>query len=436
MLKTLFWGALLLRLGGLAFNGQGDMDEFIFSWGTRVQHLGLVKGFFHNYGIFSYAFCGWAADLAELMPRFWWAPLKLMEIGFETVIYFALTALLPDGKKRLALYLYWLNPWFIVHGAFHGFWEVHTLSALAALLVVRRGPGPWTWFLAGMVLMAGAMFKPQALFYFVLPAGIYLVVRALRGRGNEWVWFAAGASALTAAVAALLAAGGAPWTAIPRNYLTVVRVMPHLCNECINVWRPVTRLIMAWQGQPGATYLLKLPLAMDAALHSMSFAAALGLIAFFSAALSRRFEKAGTRDLCFVMAFAAVAIPQFATKAHINHGYAGLVLLVPVIAAVPRLLGPWCAMVAIHLYAHLADFQLGRARAHDTPLDFFPWGRDLLVRVNEAFTQAPDALLGVHAAVNGFLGRLPREPLVTYLSAAQFLCAVYLLKVLYDDSRA
>lgn len=427
---------LVARLAGLCFNGMSDLDQIIFSWGSHVEHAGLAKGFAENYGILSYALYGLAARAAEFMPRFWWAPYKAMEIGFEFATFFTLRALLPKDKKDLALFLYWLNPWFILHGAYQGFWEgPHTLSALAALWVLRRSErSPRGWLAAGMLLMAGAMFKPQALFYFVLPAGIYLGLRWVFKREPTLLWFSAGALIVAAAAAVFLEAGGVSWRALPNNYWTSVRVMPNLCNECVNVWRPVTRALMEQLGQTGLTTRLRLPMSVNAPIHAASFAVALGLVAVFGRSLMRRFERPGGWDLYLVMTFAAVAIPQLATKAHINHGYAGLVLLIPVIAVAPRVLLPWSAMVAVHFYAHLADMHLGRAYAHDVVPENFPWGRELIARVNEAFAR-PDALVNLHAFVNGLVEKLPLEPVVTELSVVQFLFVLYLLKVLFDAVR-
>ena len=166
---------LVLRLSGLLFNGMHDLDQILFEWGSGVRVLGIARSFVENYGVFSYALYGIAVAMAEQVPRFWWAPYKLMEVSFESLVLLALYLALPAGRKKFAFILYWLNPWFILHGAWQGFWEgPSTLCAwLAVLSLGKVRQEKLAWVLAGVTLMTGAMFKPQGLVYFVIPVGIY-----------------------------------------------------------------------------------------------------------------------------------------------------------------------------------------------------------------------------------------------------------------------
>ena len=53
--------------------------------------------------------------------------------------------MVPREWRRAIVVLYWLNPWFILHEAYHGFWEApHILCGALAVIAVserRRGEG-------------------------------------------------------------------------------------------------------------------------------------------------------------------------------------------------------------------------------------------------------------------------------------------------------
>jgi hypothetical protein len=265
----LFAAGLLLRLPGLLFNGQHDLDQIIFAWGTAVKQLGLGAGFQDNYGPFSYALYGLSASLAEQLPRFWWLPYKLIEISLEVGVLVALYELLPKGRKSLALIVYWLNPWFILHGAWQGFWEgPHTLSALLAVLVlIRINRKDLAWAVVGALLMTSAMFKPQGLLHFLLPVALYLIVQLTRRLWSPLTWFSLGSLAVFSATTLLLVVTGGSFLSIPRNYLTATTIMPNLCNGCLNGWRTVSTLLQAITRQTGPTYLLQLPPLVSALLQ-------------------------------------------------------------------------------------------------------------------------------------------------------------------------
>ena len=185
---------LALRLPGLALNGIADVFQMILDWGFDVVGLGHAGGFDINYGILSYAVFGWAADLSEAMPRFWWAPYKGIVIVAEAIVLAALMALVPRSRRRAVLCLYWLNPWFILHGAYQGFWEGGYLlcGLLAVLGVGRIRDRRQAWAAVGVLLMASGMFKPQGLVYFVGPVGLFLGVEYLRGRREPLVAYLVG----------------------------------------------------------------------------------------------------------------------------------------------------------------------------------------------------------------------------------------------------
>src|SRR6266849_4754354 len=107
-----------------------------------VREEGLGPAFAGVYGVLSYALFGTAAQGVTLIPRFWWAPYKLLEIGSEAGILACLWFLLPPGRRFWALPFFWLNPWFVLHGAWQGFWDgPYTLFGLLALVILRMVRG-------------------------------------------------------------------------------------------------------------------------------------------------------------------------------------------------------------------------------------------------------------------------------------------------------
>ena len=135
---ALFLLGIALRLPGLLFNGMADVYQILLEWGAAVHHLGLVDAFGINYGILSYAAFGVAEAAAEWMPRFWWAPYKLLVIAFDAGACLSLLTLVEPRDRRWLLVLVWLNPWFVLHGAYYGFWEgPHLLFGLLAVTALR-----------------------------------------------------------------------------------------------------------------------------------------------------------------------------------------------------------------------------------------------------------------------------------------------------------
>lgn len=317
ILIGLFAIGLVLRLPGILFNGQFDLDTLIFRWGAAVNQLGLGAGFQENYGPFSFAVYGLSAALAEQLPRFWWLPYKLIEIALEVGVLIVLYQLLAVDRKRLALIVYWLNPWFILHGAWQGFWEgAHTLCALVAVLILARVKQPRrAWIGVGAVLMASALFKPQGLLHFLLPLLVYLIVQLGRGYWSALKWFIQGGLAMLAAAALWLVLTGGGWLSILRNYVTAATIMPNLCNSCLSVWRPISTLLQAVTGQTGPTQNLHLPPLFSTVTQWLAF----GLIAylmirFFSRAMLTRAgaEQPSVRQLMRVCQAAGLILAMAA----------------------------------------------------------------------------------------------------------------------------
>lgn len=501
-LWLLLLAGLLGRLGGVFFNGMSDVDQMVVVWGSAVRESGLGKAFAENYGPLSYLCYGLAAVLGEQLLRFWWLPYKVMVIGFDIAVFAVLWRLTARNARHWCVLMYWANPWFIIHGAWHGFWDApHTLfAALAIYAFCRIRSAPWAWMSAGAILMISALFKPQGLFYFVVPVGIYLIIDLLtrkrwavirssdktsegdlllrQGRSAEGrvsrpipdgsgepshfhagviavggfgggrdprravlsqlLTYTAGIVIVCLSMTAYLVCDGGSWLALPRNVSTVVRVMPNLCNECINVWRPIASGIMTVRGQTGDTTRCYLPPWLQLPIHAAAGIGTLSLIAYYCIWLLKHAAVEGkegrfieqTANLYCVLAFSSLVIPQLATKAHINHAYAGLVLLIPMAIRNRTILWAWLSMVAIHLYCHLADFGIGRASVRVSPeaASTEP-ASHLMMKINQQADSiaSSEALLGFQRGVNSVLAGMDQELLVSSLSAAQFVAVVVII---------
>ncbi len=464
----LFALGLAARLPGLLFNGMADLDEIVAVWGAEVSHYGLAAAFRINYGLLSYAVYGPLYDLGAQLPRFWWAPYKAAEIGSEALVLVALAALLPARHRWAALVLYWLNPWFILHGAYQGFWEgPHLLLGLLAVLALRSlRDERLGWLAAGALLMGSALFKPQGLAYFVVPLFIYLFFQALRGRWAALLCYAAGVAAVVIAGSIAIVALGGRWTALYTNYFSAVDVMPNLCNGCVNVWRTVVVALQYRLSAGGPTYLFTAPPWLDRPLHALAAVASLTLLALLTVRLplgpttlragwlgrparamaavqavmarglgAEPSAVATHSVLLVVMAYASLVIAQVGTRAHINHTYTAMVLLIPLVVGRPRWLAAWLIMVGIQFYAHVVTYRLGRSLVAPEYVANPAAARALLDNLGAA-TSAYPRLLAIQARVNDLIsGHLPAEPLLAALAFVTFLCAVYLIVAILRDPR-
>lgn len=447
----LFLG-FILRLGGLAFNGIHDLDQIIFEWGADVRELGIARAFRGIYGLFSYVLYGAAFASAEHIPRYWWVPYKLLELAVECGAFFTLHSLVNRQKRYLVLLMYWLNPWFILHGTWHGFWDgPHTLLALAAMASSQQiSSAQVSWVLYGAFLGASAMFKPQGLIHFIMPLTIFLIILLIMQRQPMLLWFLTGILLVFVPSTIWFIISGGDVLAIPLNYLSAVQVMPTLCNGCINVWRPITILLQNVLGQTGPTYTLRLAPLSLLLLHAASSFVVLTLMTLFSLRLARQIptrvcfsEHVSQRQLspytpskeiaAWVLTFGSLLIPQLGTKAHINHSYAATVLLIPLATANRVVMFSWIATVIIQFYGHLSAYQIGRSSVTpDRYLGYAPTQR-LIAQVNSNMASSPnDPILWLQRSVNDILRTfVPNEPVTSLLSVVQFVLVVAMLREMF-----
>lgn len=436
-LVQLFLLGLVFRLVGLLFNGMADLCQILLQWGFNVRRDGLIAAFDISYGIFSYGLYGLAARAADFVPRFWWAPYKLMILGFDIAVLLALLRLVPAGRKRLVLLLYWLNPWFVLHEAFHGFWEgPHVVFGLLAVLAAGgiTRPGP-RWFLVGAFLTCSAMFKPQGLIHFIGPLGLYLGVQALRGVTKPLVWFVAGIAAVAVGLTAtIVAAGGAP-LALVNNYRSALTLMAGISNGGPGLWRFVTFMYMSATGQNQTIPFVKIPKVAAVLISAIAAAATFTILTLFALRTTLKEDREDSaRVVLMVLALGSLVISQFGVRAHINHTYPAMVLLVPLAIRDIGFRRLWVAMCALLGISHLLVFALGGGvlLPPEQIFSHYPAAQGLIATVTAlpAYSN-PDILLRIQLWASRAVGSLPGDTIVSWLSLAVFVVACLMVRAMF-----
>jgi hypothetical protein len=444
---ALFLLGLALRLPGLLFNGMGDLYQIILDWGAGVHHLGLVDAFGINYGILSYAAFGAAEAAAEWIPRFWWAPYKLLVIAFDTGVCLALLALVPPRDRRWLICLVWLNPWFIIHGAYHGFWEgPHLLFGLLAVLTLSRfADEQRAWAAAGALLMCSAMFKPQGLIHFAGPLGLYLAVQYVRGVRRPLVSFSMGLGAVAMVTFLGIWIAGGSKLALYDNYRSAATTMGKMSNGGPGLWRFLSWAYMEVTHQSGLVLDMKISRPALATLTAVSGLLCAGILLPFSirlgllrrepgapaAVASRLLRPPDVRwpdaQVAFaVLTLGALVVSQFGPRAHINHSYVPMMMLALFALRDRVLFWLWVAMNLMLGLAHLSTFGFGGSVVTLPVSQWFryPQAGALLDRIRGlAAYSAPDGLLALQATVNGILATLPGQRAISMMSVLVFLVA-------------
>ena len=445
---ALFLLGVALRLPGLLFSGMADVYQILLEWGAAVHHVGLVEAFGINYGILSYAAFGAAEVAAEWMPRFWWAPYKLLVLAFEAGACLALLALVAPNDRRRLLVLIWLNPWFVLHGTYWGFWEgPHLLCGLLAVTALRRiADERLGWGAAGALIMCSAMFKPQGLFHFAGPLGLYLAVECWRGIRRPLPSFVVGLAAVGTVVSlAIWAAGGSP-LALYDNYRYVSATMAKMSNGGPGLWRFASWVYMEATGQSGLVLDMKISRPALAAWTALSGVICAWMFIAFAARLGlqrgerpRLPQSAAARWIGWpharwpdaraafaVLTLGTLVVSQFGPRAHINHSYVAMVMLAPFAMQDRVLLRVWIAMNVMLGLAHLSVFRFGDPSVILPPAQWsrYPHAGPLLNQIQALPAYSvPDGLLRFQGSVNDLLTWLPGPGAISLMSALACVAA-------------
>ncbi|HUF48516.1 MAG TPA: hypothetical protein VMM93_11925 [Vicinamibacterales bacterium] len=432
---------LLLRLPGLLVGGMADVYEFILDWGADVRALGLGPGFSINYGALSFACFGLVARLAEEIPRFWWLPYKGAVIVSEAAVLAALLHLSPKRMVPWVLFGFWCNPWFIMHGAYQGFWDgAHLAAALGAVVVVRRWPSAAGWATAGALLLVSWQFKPQGLIHFAAPVGLWLGLVAWRGQRLPLLVYAAGFVGAAAMLSLALALTGGSLLALLENFRSSSGDA-RWSNGGVSIWRFAAFVYMQAQGIPGEVHTLRLPLLWLGAGTVVAAGVTGGVLFAIAKRLANDAGRGGwpsAAALYVMLAAGALVVSQFGTRAHINHSHGALVLLLPLLAGHRGAQVAWVGAVAIQAVAHVARYGLGAAvlLPPDHVIERYGHAGAIAdaVRTVPAAT-SPDAILRIQAATNEVLAALPGPGAVSWLSLPMGVAAVWLTVALVGAVR-
>lgn len=458
---ALFALGLVARLGGLFFNGMADLYQILLDWGFSVWKHGLVAAFSINYGALSYAAYGLVVRAAEMIPRFWWAPYKLFIVGADVALLVALLQMVPRDRRTAVLVLYWLNPWFILHEPYHGFWEApHILcGALAVIAVARTNGSPAAWGLTGALLACSAMLKPQGLLYFVGPVGGYLAIQWLRGYRAAFHWWLAGTTAVFLGTSLYFWVNGGSALAVVDNYRSAFSTQSGLSNGGPGIWRFVAFAYGLATAQQEHVAFVRMPRLL---IGAGSAAAALSCLAVFSL-FALRVAPAGVRLrssfvdaaaqrlmgvpdviprapgelLLMLLVLGSLVMSQFGVRAHINHSYTAVILLVPLVVQRPTLLRPWALFTGLLALAHVLIYAMGGPvlLPPESILHTYPSAQDLIARVQALPAyRTPDAILVFQQRVWDAIHALPVETIVSLLSPFVFVVACQLCLALFREA--
>jgi hypothetical protein len=453
---------LVLRLGGLFFSGMSDIYQMLLEWGAAVRNDGLARAFAINYGPLSYALFGVATTLGEHVPRFWWLPYKLMILVFDVGVLALLLRLVPSTHHLAIFALFWANPWFILHEAYHGFWEAPHIAfgLLAVLASESANRRDRAWAVVGALLMCSALFKPQGLLHFVVPFGGYLVVQALvRGARAPLAWYVGGVGLVAGLVSLWFRAAGGSWLALVDNYRSVARTMSSVSNGGPGIWQLVVFVYMTLTGQEGHVAFVRMPRVWIGIFSATSGLICIAVLGWFALKYALEDEASATSApqtlranswwgralqpvasltapslVLLGLTLGALVVSQFGARAHVNHSYTAMVLLVPLAATGLTIRRWWYAMVGVLAVVHLATFRFG-------PPVLLPQA-EILDRYTAAQTlvkaivalpayQSPDAILRLQSAANRTVEWLPGPAGLAVLSAAAFVIACGLVRALF-----
>lgn len=259
--KTLFYVfvilGMVLRVWGFFYNGNENLISYR-EIGQNVRTKGLAESFGHGYFPIAFLIFGLNDSLSQLSPEVWWWPYKASNFIFELGLALTLFVYLWRHKWKL-LFTYWLNPWFLIPGAWAGFWDApYTLFIFWAILVLDS-----KFDLKNKMISAGFLFgfafsiKPQTFAPLSILALYFLINFVFKRKILPVLQFLFAFTLLPVMFSLYFYISGKPiyfmlkWYAADMKY-----TMPFLVNSEINIWHTVTRIIMHVKGLTGPIYSL------------------------------------------------------------------------------------------------------------------------------------------------------------------------------------
>lgn len=343
---ALLWGGfvavLVFKLLFVGDKGTGDMDTAL-GWGHTLLRVGLVEGYTgSNFPIAFQIYEGlvWTADHLGIKD---YAAMKWLNLLCDLGTFWGLRALLRGwGASPDWAFLYWLSPYFLVM-YWLGFDHFQMgLIVVVTLLLMQRAGSARGWLLASVPLGIAFLQRPQVN-VLVAALGAYAAIVAFeewRATRRLWpaVWNERTRPALLLLVFPVLLfgaysvwfwAGGKDALYLARAYGGLSAFSPALSANMLNIWAMVAEAYRSGTEQ--------LPTIRGwGGFHALAgVLSAAAMLAGVWAIARRSRERPFSLTALYLFALGSIVLPNVYTRAHENHYFLGLVLLVPLVALMP-----------------------------------------------------------------------------------------------------
>jgi len=311
-----------------------------------------VNAFYGIYFPITYIFFGLSAWIAKFIPHLWFLPFKATNLIFEFLILILLLKLFPKNKFGVTL-LYWLNPWFIILGAWQGFWDslMGLLLLLSAAVFDEKIKIKKPSFVSGLLIGLAFMVKPQAQ-SLVLGAFLFFLVKDfIKTKFVRAFNFFSGFIIPFIMFSLYFKVYGQSVFYVAQRLKEVKDIFPVLVGSEVNIWHPISRVVQYFINQPGPIYLPYL----DKALISIILYFTLLIMAIIIYLVVLRKNS----TLTDVYTISSILLPQIVIMAHANHFYNASLLLFFYIFSNPKIKILWLASVLIHIYSILVRYGFG-----------------------------------------------------------------------------
>lgn len=368
----LFITGFILRFFGIFFNGNQNFDTYR-EWGYATKTYGLADAFAGGYGPIVYLIMGWGERFNNIDTHNWWIPYKAENLIFEVFILALLLILLKKKEKEI-LWLYWLNPWFLIPGSWAGFWDdLFGFAILSTVFILDFYKNRYYRFLLGGFAFGVAFcIKPQIVAPLSILGIYFFIFHYLSFKFKDFLKFSAGFLSLPVLFNMYFFLQAKSFTYLFQVYSNFSGFMPYLVNSEINIWHTVTYIIMTASNMKGPIYSLNTTTYPYNIVEKSAYL--LYFILIFAFVLKSYFNKTDKKPLFFtkLFAFPFILMPQLLTRSHVYHFYTATLLLIPIIILDKnkKILMYWAISVLIHFYNIFFGYGFGRSIV--SPI--FLWG--------------------------------------------------------------
>lgn len=345
---------LVLKLVFVGDKGTGDMDVAL-GWGRTLLRVGLVDGYTGSNFPIAFQIYEGLVWFARQVGMDGYAAMKALNLACDLGTFWGLRALLRgwDLDPRWA-FAYWLSPYFLVM-AWLGYDHFQMgLIVVVTLLLAQRVRSTRGWLLVSVPFGIGFLQRPQvqALVGAVAAYAGIVALDAWRREGRSVraaVWHERTRRALLLLVVPAVLfvvytvwfwAGGKDALYLTHAYQQIAAFSPALSANMLNVWQMVAELYRHGDEQLST---VRGPGALHALAGAISAVALLAGVWFI--VRSERPGRPFSVTLLYLFALGAIVMPNLYTRAHDNHLFLGLVLVVPLVAMLPARRGAALAVV-------------------------------------------------------------------------------------------